>query len=96
VAMNRPLLMGADAPNYVEALGYRDRVLHEELGLIELTRTQLARTLRAIPAAAWQRTAIHSEIGLVSVRDLVALAIGHLEHHLEAIREKRKAFLDQK
>jgi hypothetical protein len=42
------------------------------------------------PPEAWQRTAVHSETGLVSLRQLVLQAVQHLRHHLPFIAEKRK------
>ena len=91
LAMDRPLLMGADAPSYREPLQYAHRELHEELALVELTRSQVARILRHVPEQAWERSGVHSENGLVTVRQLVIYAIRHLDNHLAAIREKRKA-----
>ena len=38
---------------------------------------------------AWQRTAIHSETGLVTLRQLLLTAINHLRHHLRFVAEKR-------
>jgi len=37
------------------------------------------------------RTAIHSEVGLVTVRDQLLHAIGHIDSHLAAVDEKRAA-----
>ena len=39
---------------------------------------------------AWQRTAVHCETGLVSLRQLLH-AINHLPHHLRFVAEKRAA-----
>src|SRR5206468_1689216 len=61
LAMSRPLLLGADPGHYPEAVRYHDRDLEEELALVTLTRRQMARILKLIPAEARQRTAIHSE-----------------------------------
>ncbi len=91
LAMHRPLLMGVDQSDYHEQLRYGDRVPTEELALVELTRSQVYRILAGVPEDAWLRTGVHSETGLLTVRQLVLHAVRHLEHHLEAIREKRKA-----
>jgi hypothetical protein len=58
---------------------------------IELTRRQLTRILRASPESAFQRTGIHSERGKQTLKDLLTMAVTHLDHHLEFIAEKRKA-----
>jgi uncharacterized damage-inducible protein DinB len=91
LAMTRPLLLGADPDHYPEAVPYHDRDLEEELALVALTRRQVARILKLVPSEAWQRTAVHSEGGLVTLRQLVLHATRHLIHHVRFIAEKRQA-----
>jgi uncharacterized damage-inducible protein DinB len=91
VAMDRPLLLGADGFRYPEPLRYQDHDLDEELDLVAVTRRQTARTLRLVAPDAWQRTAVHSETGLVTLRQLLLHAISHLRHHLRFVSEKRAA-----
>src|ERR1700679_4061650 len=55
LAMNPPLLVGADGLLYPEAVRYHDRDLEEELTLVGLTRRQVARILKLVPEEAWQR-----------------------------------------
>lgn len=91
VAMERPLLLGADGFRYPEPLRYQEHDLEQELDLAATTRRQTARTLRLIAPDAWQRTAVHSETGLVTLRQLLLHAINHLRHHLRFVAEKRVA-----
>jgi GNAT superfamily N-acetyltransferase/uncharacterized damage-inducible protein DinB len=91
LAMNRPLLISADGWLYPEAVRYHDRDSDEELALVALTRRQMARILRLVPGEAWSRTAIHTETGTVSLRQLLLHAIRHLKHHVAFIKEKRQA-----
>lgn len=91
LAMDRPLLVGADGWRYPEPVQYHQRDLAEELELVALTRRQMARILRLIPAEAWDRTAVHTETGLVALRQLVLHAVNHLAHHLRFVAEKRAA-----
>ena len=91
VAMDRPLLLGADGFRYPEPLRYQDHDLELELDLVAVTRRQTAHTLRLITPDAWQRTAVHSETGLVTLRQLLLHAINHLHHHLRFVAEKRAA-----
>lgn len=81
---------GAVAGRYPEPLHYHDRDIEEELDLIALTRRQMARILRLLPEGTWGRTAIHSETGLVTLRQLVLHAVRHQEHHLWFVAEKRR------
>jgi uncharacterized damage-inducible protein DinB len=91
LAMDRPLLVGADGWRYPEPVQYHHRDLAEELELVALTRRQMARILRLIPAQAWGRTAVHTEAGLVTLRHLLRHAVEHLAHHLRFVAEKRAA-----
>jgi uncharacterized damage-inducible protein DinB len=91
IATDRPLLLGAEGGRYPGPLRYHDRDLEEELDLIAVTRRQMARTLRLLPAEAWARSAVHSETGLVTLRQLVLHAVRHQDHHLVFVAEKRRA-----
>ena len=72
-------------------LHYQDHDPGQELDLVAVTRRQAAHTLRLIAPDAWQRTAVHSETGLVTLRQLLLHAINHLRHHLRFVAEKRAA-----
>ncbi|MES2793822.1 MAG: DinB family protein [Planctomycetota bacterium] len=91
IAMERPLLIGVDGILYLEALGYQQHDLQEELDLLGATRRQLTRTLRRLPPTAWQRTAVHSEKGLLTLQELLQYTVNHLADHLVHIVEKRRA-----
>jgi uncharacterized damage-inducible protein DinB len=49
VAMDRPLLCGADGFRYPEPLPYQEYDLEQELDIVAVTRRQMARTLRLVP-----------------------------------------------
>jgi putative acetyltransferase len=91
LALDRPLLVAADPQTYPDAVRYQGRDLDEELALVTLTRRQVARILKLAPDEAWQRTAVHTEGGLVTLRQLVLHATRHLKHHVRFIEEKRQA-----
>ena len=91
LALDRPLLLGVDPVHYPQAVRYHDRDLEEELALVALTRRQMARILRLVPGEAWQRTAVHRQGGLVTLRQLVLHATRHLAHHVRFIEGKRQA-----
>jgi hypothetical protein len=90
LAMDRPLLVGADGWRYPEPAQYHRRDLAEELDLVALTRRQIE-LLKAQPPEAWQGTAVHSHSGLLTLRQLVLQTVRHLRHHLPYIAEKRAA-----
>ena len=91
VAMDRPLLMSADEKLYIERLGYQGFDLEEQLALFTALRRHAVRILEAQPPEAWSRTAVHSQSGLLTLRQLVLQAVRHLRHHLPFIAEKRSA-----
>src|SRR5262249_28682022 len=82
LAMDRPLLVSADGFRYPDPVQYHQRDLAEELDLVALTHRQMTRILRLVPAEAWERTAVHTEMGLVTLRQLLLHAVNHLAHHL--------------
>jgi uncharacterized damage-inducible protein DinB len=91
IATDRPLLMGVDGITYLEALRYAERDPALDLRLLRVTREQMAADLRRLDDSAWERSAIHSEIGLVTLRRLLLHTIRHLERHVAAVEEKRAA-----
>ncbi len=91
ITHDKPLLMGADEQLYAAKLCYHERDLEEELRVVELTRGAFGRILRTLPADAFQRVGVHSERGLKTLEELLALIGNHIPHHLPFIAEKRKA-----
>jgi uncharacterized damage-inducible protein DinB len=91
VVMDRPLLLGADGFRYPEPLRYQEHDLEQEIDLVASTRRQMAHTLRLVAPDAWRRTAVHSETGLVTLRQHLLHAINHMRHHLRFVAEKRAA-----
>ena len=93
IATDRPLLVGVESADYCGPLGYQDRDPDVDIALLEVQREQMAADLLALPAEAWERVAIHSEIGAVTLLELFAHAVRHLESHVETIAEKRAALI---
>ena len=91
LVLDRPLLIGVDERCYMARLSYQDFDLDEQLALFAAVRRHVARILKAQAPEEWRRTAVHSESGLVSLRQLIMHPIRHLSHHLPFIAEKRAA-----
>lgn len=89
--LSRSKAPGGQQTTCPEPLGYQKHDLEQELDLVAVTRRQMACTLRLVTPDAWQRTAVHSETGLVTLRQLLLHAINHLRHHLRFVAEKRAA-----
>jgi hypothetical protein len=91
IALEQPSLLGADESLFLTALAYHDRDLDEELAIVEKTRSQIARILRTLPDAAWQRSGVHSERGPLTLEMLVTGITAHIPHHVRFIHDKRQA-----
>ena len=91
IAEDNPVLVGADEKRFAAALAYHERDLDEELSILEHTRRQFARILRALPPDVLQRRGQHSERGPVTLEQLLTTIIGHIPHHARFIHDKRKA-----
>src|SRR5262249_50658604 len=91
LALDNPPLMGADENKFAATLAYHDRDAEEELAIVEHTRKQMARILRKQPAEALSRIGTHNERGPKTLEQLLQTAIGHINHHVKFIHEKRKA-----
>jgi uncharacterized damage-inducible protein DinB len=91
IAEDRPLLIGYDETRFTAGLPYHEADLEHELALLEGMRHQMARILRGLPEAAWSRTGVHNERGLMTLEEMLQAESDHVPHHLAQILEKRKA-----
>jgi uncharacterized damage-inducible protein DinB len=91
IALENPMLMGADENSFAQKLAYHDRDLEEELAIVEQTRRQLARILRKQPNDVLGRVGTHSALGPRTLEQLLQGAINHVAHHVKFMHEKRKA-----
>lgn len=90
IAEENPPLAAFDETLFARRLGYdqSDAALAAEM--FELNRRHMAAVLRRLKPADFAREGNHSERGPVSLANLVAGAVGHLEHHLRFLHEKRR------
>jgi hypothetical protein len=86
-----PLLLAADENQFVKELKYHERDVEEELAVVEATRRQMARIIRALAPAQLQLTGNHNKRGLQTLEKVIQMATGHIAHHVPFIAEKRKA-----
>ena len=86
---DNPPLLYADETAYVDKLCTHDQSLEDALILFEVGRRQFARILRQLPEEAFERTGNHNRRGTVKVGDMVKGYIGHVDHHLKFLLEKR-------
>ncbi len=86
-----PLLLAADENLFAAELKYQERDVEEELALVEATRRQMARIIRALTPEQLQLAGNHSKRGLMTLEKVIQMGANHIAHHLPFIAEKRKA-----
>jgi hypothetical protein len=89
IAEDRPSLIGYDESKFAAALHYDAQPLEDAVELFALNRDFTARILRKLPDSAFGRVGVHNEKGEVTLADLVADYVEHLEHHLSFLKKKR-------
>ena len=91
IATDKPLIMGVESAAYPGPLHYDERDPELDLRLLEVQREQLAADLGRLEPEVWERTCVHSENGLMTLREVFHHAVDHLESHVETIHAKRRA-----
>jgi uncharacterized damage-inducible protein DinB len=91
IAEEKPLLIGYDESRFAAALRYHDRDILDELEFSERTRRQLAQIVRGLKPESLSRVGIHSEMGRLTLEQMLQIEIEHVDHHLTFLIEKRKA-----
>ena len=93
IALNGPELFKGDPGLFAARLAYDRRDVDEELSLIELTRKQMARILRALQPEDFRRQGGHSRDGALTLEVLLQRRTAHIPHHVRFIEEKRRAMV---
>ena len=91
IALNEPELLKGDPGLFAARLAYEQREAEEELALIEVTRKQMARILRALKPEDFQRRGAHSRDGTLTLETLLQRITNHIPHHVQFIEEKKRA-----
>jgi uncharacterized damage-inducible protein DinB len=91
IALNEPELLKGDPGLFAARLAYHQRDTEEELGLIEMTRRQMSRILRALNPEDFERRGAHSRDGALTLENLLQRITDHILHHVRFIEEKRRA-----
>src|SRR5262245_46679557 len=86
---DNPPLLYADETAYVQRLHTHEQDLEDALVLFEVGRRQWARVLRRLPDEAFHREGTHNRRGKVTLGDMVATYVKHVDDHLEFVAGKR-------
>ena len=85
-------ILAYDQDKLATELAYTKQSTEEALELFKLLRSMTVRMLRALPDAAWARTAEHSANGTTSLDDWLSIYAGHIPTHIRQIRENLAAW----
>lgn len=85
-----PTLIGYDETAFANNLFYDQLDPQAACQVFELNRRLMAEVLKRLPAEAFARTGHHNEHGHMTLAELVETYVGHLDHHLKFIRQKRE------
>jgi len=86
---DNPPLLYANETAYVERLQTHEQDLEDALVLFEVGRRQWARVLRRLPDEAFLREGTHNRRGKVTLGEMVASYVKHVDEHLEFVIGKR-------
>ncbi len=89
IAEDDPPLLAFDEAAWVDRLDSHAMPVDEAAALFAANRKWMARVLGAQEDRAFARSGIHSEIGRITLAELVVKANSHLDHHLKFLYAKR-------
>jgi|CXWL01.1.fsa_nt_gi uncharacterized damage-inducible protein DinB len=89
IAEDRPRLDVWDENAFVPNLHYEKLSATKAAELFKANRLFMADILRNLPADAFERVALHPDVGELPLRELVRLYVHHVHHHLAFIEKKR-------
>lgn len=90
IAEDRPKLDMYDETAFAQQLHYDKLSALDAAEMFRLNRIQTAQLLRVIPATAFARTALHPELGELSLAKLLRAYVHHPRHHWTFVEKKRR------
>ena len=89
IAEENPTLLAYDENAWIKNLRSNDLPVEESAELFAINRRWIARILRGCSEQDFARFGQHSEKGKMTLADLLATYVGHLDKHLKFIFAKR-------
>ncbi len=81
----KPLLLALDPDRWTARLGRPFRSLATAAALFAASRAAYLELLASVAADEWTRTAVHTEYGLFTVRQIAEKAVWHADHHVAQV-----------
>lgn len=89
VEKENPDLPGYDEGQFAIDRDYAHSNLSEQLARFAEERAQLTAYIATVPREAWNRTAVHGEMGPITFHDLITLLLAHDGYHVKQVIEFR-------
>lgn len=84
-AEDKPLLMAIAPDAWHDRLILPKRDLGLAQALFDATRDAIIELIATQPTATWERTGVHSQVGLITFAQAAAKVVDHHRHHLTQI-----------
>ena len=81
------VVMGYDESQWARALRYHDQCADDALALFKWLRHNSYMLIKALPAAAWSNTVIHSENGEMTLDDWLDAYERHVTDHINQMQD---------
>jgi uncharacterized damage-inducible protein DinB len=90
IAEDDPAIIGYNERAFASRLFYDQQDPFLAAQIFEKNRQLTTVILRSLPDAAFARCGTHNQRGKVTLAEMVAMYVDHLEHHLKFLRHKRQ------
>jgi hypothetical protein len=89
IADSNPLLVAFDETAWIKRLGTHEMPVEEGVNLFVANRRWMTRILRRCSNDDFARAGQHSELGRMTLAELLTTYVHHLDHHLRFLYGKR-------
>ena len=86
LSVDKPAIVSFDEATFPVALRYEGRSVAVSLAAIEASRAHLVDILKQLNPEDWNRTGIHSELGELTLSEILQSTINHRVNHIDQIR----------
>jgi uncharacterized damage-inducible protein DinB len=90
IAEDQPSLIGFDESLFVQKLFYQQRDLGPAVKLFAVNRLVMADILRRLQPNDFERVGLHSEVGPLTLLQMLEKTVAHPLHHRKFLVEKRR------
>ena len=96
IAEDNPAMPAFDGAAWAQSLDYGQRKISQSLEIFRVLRASNHELLKNLPPETFDRTGVHSEIGKVSLLDLLRTYAEHVENHVRQLQRTRAAYREHK